>query len=504
MPLNRRLEVARKILLGRKAMPPKEALSIAQHRHHCCQGVLADALAAHISACSAGSVGSDNQASNHQGYQTRNHRPSVSLVLRTLGIPRSTWYYHRRTGTKKQDKTKAKVKEQNNAKAKAKELIETAVAAPRPGVSGTGGPKPELSDSLLKASLEELIEQHPDYGYRRLTAALRQKGAVVNSKRVRRLLKEFGLAIRRRARPVKPNPLLEAVRTAGKRANLAGLLLQEARTAERNLRPFELLYTDFTLIAYAATYAGSVRGGSSRAWFLPILDHASRVVVGYVLAPAPTAAAALSAWQQAKVFIQTIMQNPTQAAMQAIMQDSTQTTTQAPMQTTMQTTMQEYSALQECSALESAELADGATCLDKPRSKEPSGPGRQLSLPFSVTIHHDQGGAFLSHLWVGNLLKEGHHLSYSLRGPRDNPIVESFFSRFKQENGDLFLEAASFIELKEVIRQRLVYYNELRLHSGLGYQTPMEALRQALKQAQLHATQQVQLQANRTSHFLNE
>jgi len=474
MPLNRRLEVARKILLGRKAMPPKEALSIAQHRHHCCQGVLADTLAAHISACSAGSVGSDNQASNHQGYQTRNHRPSVSLVLRTLGIPRSTWYYHRRTGTKKQDKTKAKVKEQNNAKAKAKELIETAVAAPRPGVSGTGGPKPELSDSLLKASLEELIEQHPDYGYRRLTAALRQKGAVVNSKRVRRLLKEFGLAIRRRARPVKPNPLLEAVRTAGKRANLAGLLLQEARTAERNLRPFELLYTDFTLIAYAATYAGSVRGGSSRAWFLPILDHASRVVVGYVLAPAPTAAAALSAWRRAKVFMRAVMQAPVQTV------------------------------TREQPTFGSVELADGTMCLDKPRSKEPSRPGRQLSLPFSVTIHHDQGGAFLSHLWVGSLLKEGHSLSYSLRGPRDNPIVESFFSRFKQENGDLFLEAASFAELKEVIRQRLAYYHELRLHSGLGYQTPMEALRQALKQAQLHSTQQVQLQADRTSHFLNE
>jgi len=173
-----------------------------------------------------------------------------------------------------------------------------------------------------------------------LTAALKQKGIKVNGKRVCRLLKEFGLAIRRRVRPVKPNPLLEAVRTAGKLANLTAALLQEARIAGRSLRPFELLYTDFTLIAYAATYAtyaGGVRGGSLQAWFLPILDHASRVVVGYALAPVPTAAAALSAWRRANIFMQTIMQNATQTTTWVFMQGSTQTTTtQVPMQITMQ------------------------------------------------------------------------------------------------------------------------------------------------------------------------
>lgn len=216
------------------------------------------------------------------------------------------------------------------------------------------------------------------------------------------------------------------------------------------------------------------------------------MVVGYVLAPAPTAAAALSAWQQAKVFIQTIMQNSMQAnPVQVPVQNSTQASTQV----STQTSGQEYSGLG------SVGPTYGATCLDGLRGKEPSESGWQLSLPFPVTIHHDQGGAFLSHLWVGSLLKEGRRLSYSLRGPRDNPIVESFFSRFKQENSALFLEAASFAELKEVIRQRLAYYHELRLHSGLGYQTPMETLRQALKQAQLHATQQIQLQADKHHTF---
>lgn len=96
-------------------------------------------------------------------------------------------------------------------------------------------------------------------------------------------------------------------------------------------------------------------------------------------------------------------------------------------------------------------------------------------------IHHDQGGAFLSHEWVGKLLLEdGQRVSYSLMGPRGNPVVESFFSRFKGENRDLFLEARTLEELKGVIAERIRYYHEGRLHSGLGYRTPEEALREAL------------------------
>ncbi|GGM93169.1 hypothetical protein GCM10007092_02950 [Thermus composti] len=47
-------------------------------------------------------------------------------------------------------------------------------------------------------------------------------------------------------------------------------------------------------------------------------------------------------------------------------------------------------------------------------------------------VRPDQGGPFLSHEWVGTLLlRDGQRLSYSLMGAKGNPVVESFFARFK-------------------------------------------------------------------------
>jgi putative transposase len=73
----------------------------------------------------------------------------------------------------------------------------------------------------------------------------------------------------------------------------------------------------------------------------------------------------------------------------------------------------------------------------------------------------------LSHEWVGRLLlADGQRVSYSLRGAKGNPVVESFFGRFKEEGGELFLEARDLEELRGVIAERLGYYHEARLHSG--------------------------------------
>ncbi|WP_416376370.1 integrase core domain-containing protein [Thermus sp. PS18] len=68
--------------------------------------------------------------------------------------------------------------------------------------------------------------------------------------------------------------------------------------------------------------------------------------------------------------------------------------------------------------------------------------------------------------------------------PRGNPVVESFFSRFKGENRDFILEGNDLTELKGVIGERLRYYHEERLHSGLGYRTPREALAEARRTSQ--------------------
>jgi putative transposase len=56
-------------------------------------------------------------------------------------------------------------------------------------------PKPTDDQSLTNA-LREVAGRFPTYGYRRLTAQLRREGQQVNTKRVRRLMKQMGLVVK--------------------------------------------------------------------------------------------------------------------------------------------------------------------------------------------------------------------------------------------------------------------------------------------------------------------
>jgi putative transposase len=54
-------------------------------------------------------------------------------------------------------------------------------------------------DQPLRRSIERVIETWPKYGYRRITEQLKREGWRVNSKRIRRLMREMGLqAVRKR------------------------------------------------------------------------------------------------------------------------------------------------------------------------------------------------------------------------------------------------------------------------------------------------------------------
>ena len=55
-------------------------------------------------------------------------------------------------------------------------------------------------DPTLRARLRELAAHRPRFGYRRLYVLLRREGVVVNHKRVERLYRAEGLAVRRRRR----------------------------------------------------------------------------------------------------------------------------------------------------------------------------------------------------------------------------------------------------------------------------------------------------------------
>lgn len=189
----------------------------------------------------------------------------LPIVLRALDIPRATWYYY---------------------------LSQKPLA----------DQKREEEDRKAREHIEAILLEHLEYGYRRLDEALRRRGIVINAKRIRRLLKDFGLGLKRKARKPKPNPLVAIVVQAGERADLRASLLKE-----REPELFELLYTDFTLLPYA--------GGKGRAWFLVILDHQSRGVLAWTLSPSPSAESALEAWERAKGFIAERLEAPPKVLM---------------------------------------------------------------------------------------------------------------------------------------------------------------------------------------------
>lgn len=58
----------------------------------------------------------------------------------------------------------------------------------------------ERDERDLKAAIVQVAGEWPTYGYRRITAQLRRQGLVVNSKRVRRLMKELGVTGKRPVR----------------------------------------------------------------------------------------------------------------------------------------------------------------------------------------------------------------------------------------------------------------------------------------------------------------
>ena len=90
-------------------------------------------------------------------------------------------------------------------------------------------------------------------------------------------------------------------------------------------------------------------------------------------------------------------------------------------------------------------------------------------------IHSDQGSQYASVEYRRLLYIGGFRQSMSRKGNcYDNAQAESFFSRFKAE-----LVENGIFESVEVARSEAFsyiegYYNRIRLHSGLGYKSPMQ------------------------------
>jgi putative transposase len=95
-----------------------------------------------------------------------------------------------------------------------------------------------------------------------------------------------------------------------------------------------------------------------------------------------------------------------------------------------------------------------------------------------VILHHDQDPVFTSYRWVDQLLlHDGAKISYALRGAKDNPEMEAFNSRLKNENRSLIADAKTIEQLRSLISNRQDHYNRRRRHSALGNQSPWTYVR---------------------------
>lgn len=171
-------------------------------------------------------------------------RYGLAPVLAALELPRSSWYYNvsrRRTYTEKY--------------------------------------------AHLRQPLEVVARSHPGYGYRRSTTELQEAhGYPVNHKVVQRLHQEWGLPLMRSVRPPRPSGIRQVIEVAGDRVNLVA--------GREKIGPFEVLYTDFTEIVYA--------NGRKKAYLMPVLDHAGKMVTGWAMGERAVTDLALEAWEEAK------------------------------------------------------------------------------------------------------------------------------------------------------------------------------------------------------------
>lgn len=97
------------------------------------------------------------------------------------------------------------------------------------------------------------------------------------------------------------------------------------------------------------------------------------------------------------------------------------------------------------------------------------------NLKQKIIVHQDQGSVFTSYEYVQKVLSfKNLILSYSTPGtPTDNAGQESFFGRFKDENYDEIKELKTFQQLNSFINKKIWYYNHKRIHTSIGYITPI-------------------------------
>ncbi len=90
-------------------------------------------------------------------------------------------------------------------------------------------------------------------------------------------------------------------------------------------------------------------------------------------------------------------------------------------------------------------------------------------------IHHsDQGSTYTAQAYVKRIRDAGGRVSYTKPGsPRENAYAESFFRTLKLEEVDRN-QYQNLLEAEAAISAYVELYNSTRMHSGLGYKSPIE------------------------------
>jgi putative transposase len=145
---------------------------------------------------------------------------------------------------------------------------------------------------FLRKPLFEIARVHPEYGYRRTTAELRARGIHVNHKVIERLHSYWDLSVLKSIKHPKENPIRILLRDAGSKINLV-------QSLER-IDDFEVLYTDFTEIRY--------QRGKTKAQWMPIIDHSSKLIVKHALNESANTELAMEAWEKAKSMLKKLSQ----------------------------------------------------------------------------------------------------------------------------------------------------------------------------------------------------
>src|SRR5262245_9237192 len=122
-------------------------------------------------------------------------------------------------------------------------------------------------DRLIKTEVVKIYHQHKGrYGYRRITATLKNKGIKINHKKVERLMKESGIKSLVRIKKYQSYK--------GQQGTIARNLLKRNFKAKK---PYQKWVTDVTEFAVAG----------KKLYFSPILDLYNSEVVSYSISDRP-------------------------------------------------------------------------------------------------------------------------------------------------------------------------------------------------------------------------